>query len=48
MRAKPTIDLSLEWEDEDLDDTFRYDVHLTTPTATDYWKYHSEAFSRNG
>lgn len=35
LRAKPTIDLSLEWEDEEREDTFRYDVHLTTPTDTD-------------
>lgn len=48
LRAKPTIDLSLEWEDEERADTFRYDVHLTTPTDTDYWKYHSEAFLQNG
>lgn len=45
-RAKPTIDLSLEWEEKS--DIFRYDVHLTTPTDSDYWKYHSEAFSQNG
>lgn len=48
LRAKPTIDLSLEWEDEERADTFRYDVHLTTPTDTDYWKHHSEAFLQNG
>lgn len=45
-RTKPTIDLSLEWEE--MADTFRYDVHLTPPTDSDYWKYHSEAFSQNG
>ena len=45
-RMKPTIDLSLEWEHER--DVFQYDVHLTTPTDTDYWKYHSEAFTQNG
>ena len=45
-RVKSTIDLSLEWENED--DTFQYDVHLTPPTDTDYWKYHSEAFVQNG
>lgn len=45
-RVKPTIDLSLEWENEE--DIFQYDVHLTTPTDTDYWKYHSEAFAQNG
>lgn len=48
VRAKPTIDLSLEWEDGEQADIFRYDVHLTTPTDTDYWKDHSEAFSQNG
>jgi len=48
QRAKPTIDLSLEWEEEERSDTFRYDVHLTTPTNSEYWKYHSEAFSQNG
>lgn len=46
-RTKLTIDLSLEWEEEQ-NDRFRYDVHLTTPTDTDYWKYHSESFSQNG
>lgn len=45
-RMKPTIDLSLEWEQGA--DIFQYDVHLTTPTDTDYWKYHSEAFTQNG
>lgn len=47
QRAKPTIDLSLEWEEEEQSDIFRYDVHLTTPKDTDYWKYHSESFSQN-
>lgn len=47
-RTKPTIDLSLEWEEDEKTDVFRYDVHLTTPTDTDYWKYHSESFSQNG
>ncbi len=45
-RTKPTIDLSLEWEERN--DTFQYDVHLTPPTDTDYWKYHSESFYQNG
>ncbi len=45
-RTKPIIDLSLEWEEKA--DIFRYDVHLNTPTDTDYWKYHSESFSQNG
>ena len=27
---------------------YQYDVHLTTPTSTGYWKYHSEAFFQNG
>lgn len=44
-RIKPTVDLSLEWENDG--DDFQYDVHLTTPTDTDYWKYHSEAFTQN-
>lgn len=48
QRARPTIDLSLEWEEEEGTATFRYDVHLTTPTDSDYWKYHSEAFAQNG
>ena len=43
-RRNPTINLSLEWNDSDTAHDFRYDVHLTTPTDTDYWKYHSEAF----
>lgn len=47
-RHKSTVDLSLEWEDDCHTDQFRYDVHLTTPTDTDYWKYHSEAFFQNG
>jgi len=47
-RTNPTIDLSLEWEEEERSDIFRYDVHLTTPTNSEYWKYHSESFSQNG
>lgn len=47
-RKKPTINLSLEWNDSDTAHDFRYDVHLTTPTDTDYWKYHSEAFFQDG
>ncbi len=45
-RGKPTIDLYLEWEDEE--DLFKYDVHLITLEKTDYWKYHSESVSQNG
>lgn len=47
-RRNPVIKLSLEWNDDDRENDFRYDVHLTTPTDTDYWKYHSEAFIQNG
>ncbi len=47
-RRNPTINLSLEWNDSDTARDFRYDVHLTTPTDTDYWKYHSEAFFQDG
>lgn len=47
-RRNPTIDLSLEWNDGDTAHDFRYDVHLTTPTDSDYWKYHSEAFFQDG
>lgn len=47
-RRNPTINLSLEWNDNDVAHDFRYDVHLTTPTDTDYWKYHSEAFFQDG
>ncbi len=47
-RPRLTIDLSLEWEADHSSDTFKYDVHLTTPKDTDYWKYHSEAFFQNG
>lgn len=49
-RTKLTVTLSLEWEEEQSSDTFKYDVHLTTPKDkdTDYWKYHSEAFWSNG
>lgn len=47
-RRNPTINLSLEWNDNDTKHDFRYDVHLTTPTDTDYWKYHSEAFFQDG
>lgn len=47
-RTRLTIDLSLSWEEEQKKDTFQYDVHLMTPTDTDYWKYHSESFSQNG
>lgn len=45
-RTKLNVDLSLEWEMDS--DIFQYDVHLTTPTDTEYWKYHSEAFLQNG
>lgn len=44
-RAKPTIDLSVEWEEGGL---FQYDVHLTPPADTGYWKYHSESFFQDG
>lgn len=33
-RTKLTVDLSLEWEDTEDSDLFRYDVHLTTPKET--------------
>lgn len=46
-KTKLTIDLSLEWEEDEHADLFRYDVHLTTPNDTDYWKYHSEIFFQN-
>ena len=48
-RTKPTVSLSIEWEDE-TSQIFKYDVHLTTPKDkdSDYWKYHSEAFFVNG
>lgn len=48
-RTKLTVGLSLEWE-EKASQTFKYDVHLTTPNEkeSDYWKYHSEAFFING
>lgn len=47
-RTRLTVDLSLEWEETENSDRFQYDVHLTTPKDTDYWKYHSEAFFQNG
>lgn len=47
IRQKPTIHLSLEWESEDTQDVFRYDVNLTSPTDSELWKYHSEAFFHN-
>lgn len=45
-RTKLTVALSLEWEEDNESNTFKYDVHLTTPkdNDTDYWKYHSESF----
>ena len=46
-KTKLTIDLSLEWEEKGQTNRFKYDVHLTTPKDTDYWKYHSEAFFQN-
>ena len=46
-KTKLTIDLSLEWEEKGQANRFKYDVHLTTPKDTDYWKYHSEAFFQN-
>lgn len=42
------VALSLEWDDVGSPDVFQYDVHLTTPTDSDYWKYHAESFSLNG
>lgn len=47
-RINPTILLSLEWDDNDVSHSFKYNVHLTPPTNTDYWKYHSEAFYQDG
>ena len=47
-RQKLTIDLSLEWKDDISSSDFRYRVNLTTPTDTDYWKYHSESFFQDG
>lgn len=47
-KIKLTVDLSLEWEEKEKSDIFRYDVHLTAPKDADYWKYHSEAFFQNG
>lgn len=48
QRTKLTIDLSLEWENSETPDVFSYDVHLTPPTSSEYWKYHSEAFYQDG
>ena len=45
--AKTTVDLSLEWEDTETRNRFRYDVHLTTPRDSEYWKYHSEVLYQN-
>ena len=47
-KQKLTIDLSLEWENDGCPDLFQYDVHLTTPSDSDYWKYHAETFFLNG
>lgn len=47
-RLKSTVDLSLKWIDDSAEDVFSYDVHLTTPRNTEYWKYHSEALYQNG
>ena len=49
-RTKLTVALSLEWEEEQTSEIFKYDVHLTTPNdkESDYLKYHSEAFFSNG
>lgn len=47
-RRSPTINLSLEWSDNETAHNFQYDVHLTTPTNNDYWKYHSESFFQDG
>ena len=49
-RTRLTVTLSLDWEEKDSSQLFKYDVHLTTPKDqdTDYWKYHSEAFFSNG
>ncbi len=46
-RTKLTVALSLEWEEEEKGDIFKYDVHLTTPTDTDYGSY-AECLSQNG
>lgn len=45
-RRSPTINLSLEWNDTA--HNFQYDVHLTTPTNSENWKYHSESFFQDG
>lgn len=46
-RQKPTVDLALEWKDEECPDPFRYNVYLTTPTDSDYWRYQAEALFQN-
>lgn len=46
-RMRPMVDLSVEWSDGGRSDVYRYDVHLTTPTDAEYWRYHSEAFYKN-
>ena len=35
-------------DDGSSSDVYQYDVHLTTPTDTEYWKYHSEVLFQNG
>lgn len=45
-RIKPTVDLAIKWSQGE--EQFEYDVHLTTPTDSDFWKYHSEALWQNG
>lgn len=46
--TRPTIDLSLKWEEDDGSGLFQYDVHLAPPKDESYWKYHSETFLQNG
>lgn len=47
-RTRPTIDLSLKWEEDEGSGLFQYDVHLTPPKDGSYWRYHAETFLQNG
>lgn len=45
QKRKPTIDLSVQWQDEA---NYKYDVHLNTPPdESGHWRYHSEALYKN-
>lgn len=45
-RVPLTIDLAVQWQDQE--ERYEYDVHLTPPKDSGYWKYHSEVLECSG